>query len=660
MARSLDLGKDVASQATIEDLSDVAHGESHLQTFNRDARDASSSQYRDVTRTRSADSLSSLDWRDEDVSDGDDEESVGAEFSMEGYTIDLAMLGRTGSTNKLDGNGSSVTRKHKHHGAAVRKKRPSSTASLRAQNGSHIRNSTMQVSLGAEDDGPEDFTLNMGQWINGNGKWPKDERSEIEGIEPGEAPDDFGESLQDPLGTSTPLPLRQPQLSIGRTVDATAQPQPEVEFRSHESAMHFQQLEHENLDLRKQNADLCAQLQERAPLFSATVMGLPSSSPMGASPNAQSGHDEEQAAVIKIANERVETLESALKASHDALRQLRGQMSEAVDVQKSTIEGLREDLDGMKAQLQSKSSHIEELEQGASASGKTIAEQCQAITRMSNDAVASQTELENAQDQLRETRRILASIEEENDRFSSENARQADDLAETEQLLKTKTNELQAAHATIARLRDGDNTSDKNEKSKQRDVITLDDHSADLHTLTVRHANNLSETRSAHAAQIQRLKNDHSSEIQHLRSDLTKAETTVATKKKTETELRTAIRALSSKLDTTTSALHAAQTELAHAQQKAETAQRDATELARQENDFVNAEMERRFASAVEEREKEWRRRVEMLLREREKMSKVLLSEWGRFEEGNIIDDGGGKGRGDTAGQRYRYRYVKR
>jgi hypothetical protein len=48
-----------------------------------------------------------------------------------------------------------------------------------------------------------------------------------------------------------------------------------------------------------------------------------------------------------------------------------------------------------------------------------------------------------------------------------------------------------------------------------------------------------------------------------------------------------------------------------------------------------------RITKSVEKREKEWERRVDLLLKEREKMSKALLWAWGEKEVGDSVKDNG-------------------
>lgn len=74
--------------------------------------------------------------------------------------------------------------------------------------------------------------------------------------------------------------------------------------------------------------------------------------------------------------------------------------------------------------------------------------------------------------------------------------------------------------------------------------------------------------------------------------------------------------------------------------------------------DETAAEMDTQIARSVEKREKEWERRVELLLKERERMSRALMWTWGEKEVGekskaNVYTEDGKKVR-----QGYRYKYV--
>ncbi len=144
-----------------------------------------------------------------------------------------------------------------------------------------------------------------------------------------------------------------------------------------------------------------------------------------------------------------------------------------------------------------------------------------------------------------------------------------------------------------------------------------------------------------------RLTNAHNEEIASLNQRIATLqkrhiEPTKSTDTSMENELRSAIRVLNSKLEKANAALIASEAEAEEARQAAEDAQKT--------NAIVNAELEARFAEAVEDREREWRRRVQLLFREREKMGKALMWGWGREEEG-------AKGSMDRE-QPYRYRFM--
>lgn len=120
----------------------------------------------------------------------------------------------------------------------------------------------------------------------------------------------------------------------------------------------------------------------------------------------------------------------------------------------------------------------------------------------------------------------------------------------------------------------------------------------------------------------------------HLRQ---KAETVIQ-------ERETALTATRQTLATTQSTLAATKSALASTQQSLSAT---ATRLADTETQLTEA------TAAAEAREEEWRGRIELLFREREKMSKALMAEWGRREVGDVT------GRGKGVGQAYRYRYAK-
>lgn len=138
--------------------------------------------------------------------------------------------------------------------------------------------------------------------------------------------------------------------------------------------------------------------------------------------------------------------------------------------------------------------------------------------------------------------------------------------------------------------------------------------------------------------------------------------------------MRAAIRSLSSQLSAASAALQATHLALdesvehlsaARAQNARNALQsRQALDTARQAHDAARLAQDARFGAMFEAREKEWRKRIGLMFRERERMGNALLCAWGREEE--VGPDGGkgnGKGEAKEGGegrQVYRYRFVER
>ena len=108
-------------------------------------------------------------------------------------------------------------------------------------------------------------------------------------------------------------------------------------------------------------------------------------------------------------------------------------------------------------------------------------------------------------------------------------------------------------------------------------------------------------------------------------------------------------------LSHTRTALQTTQTALQHTQQLLLSQQAD--------HEAVNAALEARFSEVMEKREKEWRRRIGILLKEREKMGRALMWGWGKEEVGLEKGEGEGEGGNGKGGERrmgYRYMYGGR
>ena len=631
------------------------------------------------------DSIASLDWNDSarsddgsktkgNESDNHEEDEDVASFSIDGYTIDLAMLGRGGRGRKI-GSTKRTLNKGRNPNAndapAVDEKEH-----LDAEK-DQMHMEDMQVTLGDEDDGPEDFTLNMGQWINGSKSWrrppiPLPPQQEELNEDIGPSPDGFGESLAEPLGTSTPMPMRIRQLELGDIQeDSNAEADAEQgtdedeeedgeedqqdEFMVNEIHHRISVLESELQQtrekgslqeqeiqtLQRENTDLRTQIQERVPLFSATATRLSSSSSpsdiQAASMMAQIG-DKSVLAEHEIYDEKIETLENALRASQETVREIRATAARTEEDQRIAIQGLREDLERLKTSLKDKATEMTRLENDAAQHKQKTMDQDATIAQMMEDAILARTQLERAHEEVRETRRINAIVEKENDRFAEAETRQRDQVANLEGSVKDKIIELQAAHATIAQMRESQSQQSQVPDKADEEMMTAKEHGAAIEKFSEQYQNRITSLNTAHTEAAKQMQEDHAAKIHNLRIEGANAKISSA---ETEQELRSAIRALSSKLEKANAAIRAAKVEAEE--------NREALKVARQDHEAINQALEARFAIAVEEREKEWRKRIGLLLKERDKMGKILLYEWGKDELGKNGNDR----------QEYRYRFVK-
>lgn len=301
----------------------------------------------------------------------------------------------------------------------------------------------------------------------------------------------------------------------------------------------------------------------------------------------------------------------------------------------------------------------------------------EAAKDLESNLAVQKMDLDHAHEQLRDTRRIVETVKQENDRFTKENDRQRNENAETTALLTRKETELQAAESTINRLQDelasrqGENhAGTTNAEAHESAIKDLGrQHQTAMQELKTAHEKELRSLRSTilHASdgmrkREHRFEKSHREELAGLRQKVASLEKSAATSKPPVpdpaasadvTELRDAVRTCMSHLAASTAALQGTRLALAESQD-ALTDSRIQTAEIRASKAAVTQELEQQFAAAMEMREKEWRRRIGVMFRDREKMSKALLWAWGREEVG----DKGKEAEGGKQG--YRYQFVKR
>ena len=700
---------------------------------------------------------------------------------MENYTIDLAQLGRIERAAPPSGyeqafQGNQWTDEHKPRdteelrgGQEVEEAERDGGENLLGNytidlGGLGDKPSSMVVGdlekerdeVGSEDEGPEDFTVNMDKWMRGGEKWSNKQPEEAldEGGEVNENPQEYTqevrvneglpeESVFEPLGTSTPAPLKNhaiieegvqeearlqaPPLSRMNTEmiqDQAAEEvferisalQAEVErmrVEDEERRLAYQEVEQENEFLRDERAELLerheaekdvlkrqhSQLmdhwKEQLRLKEKEANAL--SPPKVASLRAKFEPAVQELASVKAdaesnriaADERINALEKELYAAREKLKEYQD-----AETTKKVAEGrtsaLAEELQAAREEVRRYQGQIESIQEANAATIKDLSaeletknneialERKESIHR-SNEAVsltesieqkdqelrtlnseikAVKMELDHAQEQLAETRRIVETIEDENDRLVQQNDRQVQDIADLEERISGREVDKETAEPFDEKR---DNTTieqvDANniDEAARSDVLERIEQEESAHTkLKAEHAKELQNLRSAllkagegMQKREARLTNAHHEEVTSLNQRIAtlqtqQTKTSNAADASTENELRSAIRVLNARLEKANAAQSASKAEAEEARQAAEDAQKT--------NAIVNAELEARFAEAVEAREREWRRRVRLLFREREKMGKALMWSWGREEEG-------AKGSMDRE-QPYRYRFV--
>ncbi|KAL4801590.1 hypothetical protein BDV18DRAFT_148929 [Aspergillus unguis] len=301
-------------------------------------------------------------------------------------------------------------------------------------------------------------------------------------------------------------------------------------------------------------------------------------------------------------------------------------------------------------------------------------------TESSERAAANKSleaQLSRAHDQAAETQLLIQSIEAENTRLG----KQADELKSTLDKAHDEIKRLQTEHSeaieTIERLQETQSAQPQTQAQTQQPSPPSTPHTKS--NLEATHKAQIANLKTAHATAISTLRSAHADSTRKLRALLSASE-------EREAELRAEIEN-QSREDEETGEVTKQEDEVLALQ--AEIARLHSVIASKDE---TAAAMDLRIAKSVEKREREWERRVELLLKEREKMSKALLWTWGEKEvphsrdrdsklesrakeksskskaagiggedDKENLDDGRRKHeKGHGHGQAYRYKYAKR
>ena len=630
--------------------------------------------------------------------------------------------------------------------------------------------------MGSEDDGPEDFTLNMEKWMRGKEIWRKKTGENLDegsgddengpeprnctSEEPAHSQDDEEEEAKRqgsvdedeleyeggdeseflPLSTSTPAPSRlkgevnneesqeeaetpknhAPPLSRLNTeakhdraaeevFDRISALQEEVESMRIEdenrySASQAQEREHQKL--QEEYDDLNIQLQKerktaedwqakqaRANEEVAVLMGAAQHDAVSKIESLQAKFEQQTKELASIQSEaktskraadaKIAALERQLEISQDENNRNKNAAENVQAATSSLLKQLRSELETSRSETAFERKRLTVTKDEHTAALETVRTECQtSVSTAKADATMLRIELEHAQEQLTETRRIVTVVEDENDRLTQENDLQAADISELRMVLHRKDSEVQTATSKIEEL----NSEIERLRSEKEQIPLQIGNQESLDQLKAEHRQSLLETQEKHSQELAtlrstllkaaegmrkreaRLSKTHHDEVDSLKQEIVILTQRLSTatiarnaadkdgdgKGKPE-ELRKAIRLLSQQLSTTKAdldtaqhtlnttqqSLAATQESLTTAQQEAEDArQAAATALSKVAtaseqldcNASINTALEVRFAQVVEEREKEWRQRIALLFRELKKLG-LEKDEWEKEKE---------------------------
>ena len=236
-----------------------------------------------------------------------------------------------------------------------------------------------------------------------------------------------------------------------------------------------------------------------------------------------------------------------------------------------------------------------------------------------------EAELARAREQTSEAQSLFKSVEDENTRLTKRAEESKSNVDQGQRELNQLRADHSAALQTIARLQD------------EKKTIQQPSPPPSPPTTTQKNTATSQQQRSSKTNPTRATQQDlNQSSPHHL----------LAQAEKRESLLRTELHSLRTSRTTQDAQLHSLSTEIQFL--KATITAKDETAVA----------LDSRFARSVEKREKEWERRVEMLLKERERMSRALMWTWGEKEVGEKSKENVYAEDGRKLKQGYRYKYA--
>ncbi|KAI4189270.1 MAG: hypothetical protein L6R41_001591 [Letrouitia leprolyta] len=617
----------------------------------------------------------------------------GSDFSMAEYSIDLAKLGEKDSSWTLGKAGEREIER-----------------------------------VSSRDEGPEDFTLRLSEWMRGTMPWKQNQEPkhadtgnihivdnnthEVGGEPHDDAHDEakegvFEESYMLPIGTSTPAFRQQRQAAppMSRMNTEAVQDHAAQEVFDQISALHaeVERVRRENeslLSAQRAIEDAHVHQQKECRVLRSQVDDLKSEAKRLQASEFKAGQKvlrleqelkrdgskvgslrakfeplAQELEAVKLgaeadkqaADSTIESLKADLKASRDQTAKMEADQKASASSHASEVEVIRNELQRCRSRYESREEMLNEQLEAKEAALEKLKDQ-----KPSAAAILIGTELEHIREQLTEAQRNLRNVEEENEILAQENERQTETIDNLQRALDEER--LRVSDSADAQVADLQDEIARMQAQKTNDTITyaehrsaLDnlqgDHVAATEAIAARHKKELNVLRSAVVkagegmkkreerilAAHQKETNDHKKQIDSLQEQL-KTASTKTHQQQLSVDESPAVIELRHRLSCTIQSLKEASADSDKYQHAALLAYQK-VKLIKKEHADINREMDERMQKMLEDREREWRRRIKIMFKERETMGKALVAAWGREECGVA-------GEGDK--QRYRYRYVNK
>lgn len=380
---------------------------------------------------------------------------------------------------------------------------------------------------------------------------------------------------------------------------------------------------------------------------------------------------------------KIVALEAKLLSSQESLMRQQLDSRYAQEAKSSENLKLKSELDICKGEAKAYQQTLQTREEDHMAAVAVLQRKLDAVHETQSRADVLKMELDHALEQLTETRRIVDTVEDENDRLTQEIERQRDELNETTAVVGSKDASIAAANATIEDLRD---EISRIKGEKNIGLIEEDVHDAALERLRHEHQANmqtaLEQLRHEHQANMQTAQTIHEQQRKELQATILRAHnvirkgesrlqkrreqitslneeiTTLKSRLKapveppaaTIAEHRNAIRMLSAKLNAANETILTTRHTLAAAHKSLAVSTNENDRLNKHFDAFKVA-VKKHYRGVLQKQDLAWKTKMDAILEERKQIVKMLFIMWGREEMG-IAPEG--------EKQPYRYKFFKK